>query len=194
MRITGYAAVFDSPSVDLGGFVETIAPGAFADSIRNEDVVLLHGHDSGRPLGRQSAGNLSLTEDDKGLRFSVELPDTPGARELHGLVRGEIMNAMSFGFSIPSARDEEWSEDRDGNLRRTLRRVKLMEISPVTFPAYPSTTVEARGKVPTKGSKGSSNKTIGSGKARSMRKTMKERLRQRDELYEFRSVFATPWR
>ncbi|WP_158223056.1 HK97 family phage prohead protease [Halovibrio salipaludis] len=143
MKLKGYAAVFNSDSENLGGFVERIAPGAFAGTLRQQDQVLLNGHDSGKPLARVSAGNLQLSEDDTGLRFSADLPDTPGGQELHGIVNGRVVIQMSFGFSVSRAADEVWEEGPDGLLIRTLKRVSLMEISPVTFPAYAATSVSA---------------------------------------------------
>ena len=150
MKLQGYAALFDEVSEPLGGFRERFARGAFADSLRNADVVLLHGHDSGKPLARMSAGNLTLREDQRGLWFEATLPDTANARELHTLVEARVMESMSFGFGVQRAEDEFWEETDSGELLRTVKRARLLEISPVTWAAYPATTVEARGKAPAK--------------------------------------------
>lgn len=149
MRISGYAAVFNSESENLGGFIETIEPGAFADSLRNDDIVLLNGHDSKQPLARVSAGNLELSEDAAGLKFSALLPDTAGARDLFRLVSDGILKSMSFGFSVAGVEGEYWTEGRNGLLMRTIRRANLMEISPVTWPAYPASSVSARSSTQT---------------------------------------------
>ena len=145
MKIRGHAAVFDSQSENLGGFVEIIAPGAFTESLAQDDVVLLNGHDSRQPLARMSAGNLTLREDDKGLFFEADLPDTSGGRDLHRLVADGVLRSMSFGFTIEQAADESFKEGCNGLLIRRLRRIRLMEISPVTWPAYPASTVSAAG-------------------------------------------------
>lgn len=143
MKIRGYAAVFNSDSENLGGFIERIAPGAFADTLRENDIVLLSNHNTGKPLARASTGSLKLSEDNTGLRFSADLPDTPGGQEMMGLVGGRVVLQMSFSFSVARAQDEEWREGPNGLLIRTLKRVSLGEISPVTFPAYTATSVTA---------------------------------------------------
>jgi hypothetical protein len=141
-RLSGYAAVFNTPADILGRFQERIAPGAFRDSLGSADQVALWNHDSSFPLGRKSAGTLRLQEDSQGLTFSLDLPDTQMGRDVHTLVtRGDI-RGMSFGFTVPQNGDE-WAMI-DGKRTRTLVRVDLAEVSPVTFPAFPSTSVEAR--------------------------------------------------
>lgn len=138
---SGYAAVFDSQSEDLGGFRETIAPGAFARSIKNthDDIKMFVNHDWGRLLASRKAGTLHLKEDDYGLHVSAELPDTQDGRDIATLTdRGDI-HAMSFGF-IPQDADVL----EDGKIQR-LRQVRLKEVSPVTaWPAYRATTASVR--------------------------------------------------
>lgn len=139
-KITGYAAIFNSP-VSIGGyFEEMIAPGAFASSIQSDDVRALFNHDSNYVLGRRSNGSLSLREDEKGLLFEVTPPETSWARDLLlSIERGDI-SQMSFGFI---AKRQEW--DESGEIaKRTLLEVELVEVSPVTFPAYPDTTAGVR--------------------------------------------------
>lgn len=144
MKLYGHAAVFDSLSEDLGGFKEVIKRGAFAQSLRDDDVVFLRSHDSNLPMARTSAGNLRLSEDATGLKFEVDLPDLESARDLHGLVRNRSFKQMSFGFRIERASDEKWVQRSDGLIIRELLRIRLMEISAVVFPAYASSTVSAR--------------------------------------------------
>ena len=135
MTFTGYAALFNSPSEPLP-FTETIAPGAFKRSLgsRNE-VKLLWNHDSGTVLGSLRAGTLQLSEDDKGLKVMATLPDTQAGRDAAVLLKRGDVSAMSFGFRIPAGGDS-WSAD--GN-ERTLKSVRLHEVSIVAFPAYPAT-------------------------------------------------------
>lgn len=137
--IAGYAAVFNSET-DIGGyFREVIAPGAFADSI-SADVRALFDHDSAHVLGRTKSGTLRLREDDKGLAVEIDLPDTQVARDLAAsMERGDI-DGMSFGFMVTK---QEWDETQDPPLR-TIRGVELFEVSVVTFPAYPETSVALR--------------------------------------------------
>lgn len=138
--IRGHAAVFDQLSQDLGGFRERIAPGAFAKSITSQDVRALWNHNSDYVLGRRGAGTLRLQEDSKGLAIEIDPPDTQWAKDLQvSMQRGDI-NQMSFGFFT---RNDKWSKV-DGEWVRTLLEVEVVEVSPVTFPAYLGTDVSAR--------------------------------------------------
>jgi len=139
-RIVGYAAVFDSLSVDLGGFVERIRPGAFSKTIKTADVRALWNHDANYVLGRTKSGTLRLAEDDKGLRIEIDPPDTTWANDLiTSIERGDV-DQMSFGFR---AIRDEWSKE-DGQTVRELIEVELFDVSPVTFPAYEATQVSVR--------------------------------------------------
>lgn len=142
--VRGYGAVFNSNSLDLGGFIERIAPGAFARSLKEgADVRLLVDHDSAKVLGRRSAGTLEVSEDDTGLLVCSPMPDTSYARDLAvSMKRGDI-SQMSFGF-IP--RKDRWDKSPDG-LLRTLLDVDVIECSVVTFPAYPTTSAAVRSVV-----------------------------------------------
>lgn len=136
-RIEGYAAIFDSEA-RLGGFVETIAPGAFRAAL-SEDIVALLDHDVGKVLGRTRSGTLRLFEDSKGLGFSLDLPDTQAGRDVETLAARGDLGGMSFGFSVPKGGDS-WR----GN-KRTLSEISLKEISIVqAWPAYPDTEIALR--------------------------------------------------
>lgn len=142
MRIAGYAAVFEKSSVLLYNFKEKIQRGAFAESIKNNDVKALWSHNPDLILGRNLAGNLRLTEDATGLHFELDLPDTSWGRDAYELVRRGIVSQMSFGFMV---KEEAWKQGENGQPHeRTLINVDLLEVSPVAFPAYPDTTVAAR--------------------------------------------------
>jgi uncharacterized protein len=144
--ITGHAAVFNRLSVDLFGFREQIAPGAFADSLSG-DIRALWQHDSARVLGRTKAGTLSLSEDNVGLAFEIDPPDTQDGRDALTLIgRGDV-DQMSFGFRVLPEGDS-WAEDQDGMIIRTLKRVSLIEVSPVTWAAYPDTNVSVLRSAP----------------------------------------------
>lgn len=136
--ISGYAAVFNSPT-DIGGwFTEEIAPGAFSKTIsENGDIRALFNHDWNNVLGRTKAGTLRLSEDDRGLKFEVDLPNTSVARDLvESLKRGDI-NQCSFGF-IPTI--EEWDYSVEP-AHRIIKEVDLFEVSVVSIPAYEDTEV-----------------------------------------------------
>jgi len=139
-RIAGYAAVFNSLSEDLGGFREKIDPGAFKKTIGTDDVRALWNHNDDYVLGRNRSGTLSLSEDAHGLKIDILPPDVQWARDLMvSIERGDV-DKMSFGFRTISDR---W-EMKDSEEIRTLEEVKLYDVSPVTFPAYPDTTVALR--------------------------------------------------
>ena len=141
--IEGYAAVFDQLSVDLGGWRERIAPGAFERSVSDNDVRALWDHDSKYVLGRNRAKTLALEEDARGLRIQVTPPATTWAADLVAMMKRGDVNQMSFGFYV---RQDEWTEEPDFGLVRTLRDVDLFDVSVVTYPAYPATSAEARAK------------------------------------------------
>jgi HK97 family phage prohead protease len=137
--LTGYAAVFDQLSVDLGGFREKIQRGAFLGSL-NDDVRALWSHNSDLVLGRTRAGTLKLEEDAVGLKFRLALPDTSAGRDAFVSVSRGDVSGVSFGFD--TVRDL-WDKAEDMTIR-TLLEVRLWEISPTPFPAYPQTDVAVR--------------------------------------------------
>ena len=139
MRLSGYAAVFNEDSVPLP-FVERIAPGAFRKTLtETPDVRLLINHE-GLPLARTKNGTLRLQEDAVGLFMDADLPDTQAARDLWTLVERGDVDQMSFAFRVIR---QKWNDTRT---ERTLTEVSLADgdVSVVTYPAYPTTTVEAR--------------------------------------------------
>lgn len=145
--LTGHAAVFNSDSVEFSGWdkpwVERIAPGAFARTLRESpDVVALWSHRSDMPIAR-APGTLSLAEDDTGLAIEIALIDTGRNRDLLADVRAGNVDAMSFGFEAVKTMWEE-TPTRDV---RTLQDVNLIEVSPVVWPAYPGTSIAARSLV-----------------------------------------------
>lgn len=145
-KIGGYAAVFDTLSVVLWNFREEIAPGAFADAIEKNNVRALWNHDTSEVLGASGNGTLRLAEDSVGLRFELELPDTQRGRDAFTLIERGDVSQMSFGFrSLPDG--DEWRIDEDGQYIRRLLRADLLEVSPVTFPAYPATSVGVRSEI-----------------------------------------------
>ena len=139
MRMAGYAAVFNEASLPLP-FIEKIAPGAFTKTLQETpDVRLLANHE-GLPMARTKNGTMRLYEDETGLYFEAELANTQEARDLYTLVERGDVDQMSFAFRVIR---QNWSKDRT---ERTLTEVSLADgdVSIVTYPAYPATTVEAR--------------------------------------------------
>jgi HK97 family phage prohead protease len=139
MRMAGYAAVFNEASLPLP-FIEKIAPGAFTKTLQETpDVRLLANHE-GLPMARTKNGTMRLYEDETGLYFEAELANTQEARDLYTLVERGDVDQMSFAFRVIR---QNWSKDRT---ERTLTEVSLADgdVSIVTYPAYPATSVEAR--------------------------------------------------
>jgi hypothetical protein len=147
LNFRGYAAVFDSKSEDLGGFRETISPGAFTKTLgergrsNRSPVKMFLNHDWNVVLASTygKTPTLRLTEDERGLLVDADLPDNEWGRPVRdAVVRGDI-SSMSFGFNV--VRDE-WSSDRS---ERRVTEAKLWEVSPVTaWPAYPATSASVR--------------------------------------------------
>ncbi|MGA1707023.1 MAG: HK97 family phage prohead protease, partial [Candidatus Nanopelagicaceae bacterium] len=139
MKLAGYAAVFNDPSLPLP-FRESIAPGAFRKTLsETPDVRLLINHE-GLPLARTKNNTLILREDEKGLYFEAELANTQEARDIYTLVERGDIDQMSFAFRVIR---QKWSDDRS---TRVLTEVSLADgdVSMVTYPAYPTTSVMAR--------------------------------------------------
>lgn len=134
--IMGYAAVFNSPSEDLGGFIEYIAPGAF-DSVMNDDVRGFYNHDYNYLLGRASSGTLRLSTDERGLRYEIDLPNTTYANDLIELMRRGDVKESSFAFMIES---DTWSVKNKQNIRTITKISRLIDVAPVVIPAYPAAT------------------------------------------------------
>jgi HK97 family phage prohead protease len=159
-KIRGHAAVFDKLSEDFGGFRETIDVGAFTDAIKRDDVRALVNHVPTYILGRNKAGTLALSEDEKGLAIEISPPDTQYARDLMVSIERRDISQMSFAFNIDGKAGEKWEVDGaevkpveafmamfDGkkhDIRRHVVKVRLYDVSPVTFPAYPTTDVKVR--------------------------------------------------
>jgi hypothetical protein len=143
--LAGHAALYDSMSRDLGGFKETIKPGAFRRAIEEkQDVKALWNHDSGVVLGRTTSGTLRIAEDDKGLAIEIDLPNTTAAADLRELISRGDVDQMSFAFIT---RLDDWTERIVDNCRcvvRELQDVDLFDVSPVTFPAYEETDIAVR--------------------------------------------------
>lgn len=139
-KIEGYFAVFGE-TYDMGaGLTESIAPEAFKDTLA-DDVRALINHDTTLVLGRTTAGTLELREDSHGLWGSITInPKDSDALNLYERVKRGDVSQCSFGFDIL---DEE-TEVRDEGIHWTIKKVKLYEVSPCTFPAYESTGISAR--------------------------------------------------
>lgn len=143
--LEGYAAKFNHMSVDMGGWFERIAPGAFRKSLESKghDILMLWSHDHSKPLAARSDQSLEVWEDDVGLGFRAKVDgDTSWEEDAMKAVKKQRVRQMSFGFFTPE--DGDVWERTGGKIVRTVLEADLWEISPVAMPAYPSTSVEAR--------------------------------------------------
>lgn len=144
--IEGYFARFDDVYDVAEGATESIARGAFTESIKG-DVRALYNHNTDIVLGRTGAGTLTLKETDVGLWGSVTIneKDSQAMDAYQRIARGDI-SGCSFGFDIPADGQTTTIKD-DGTIHWTITRVNpLYEVSPVAFPAYEATHIEARAK------------------------------------------------
>jgi HK97 family phage prohead protease len=144
--VIGYAAVWEKLSVPLFWFREKIRKGAFSQSLQESalgkrNIKALWNHNSDKPLGNTKKGTLKLEEDDKGLRFELELPDNTWGRDAEESIRRGDTDGVSFGFRTQK---DEWDKADPNNVIRTLIQVELHEISPTPFAAYPQTSLGVR--------------------------------------------------
>ena len=140
-HLSGYFAVFDSVYNIAPGMSESIAPGAFRETLSG-DIRALTNHDTTLVLGRTGAGTLTLREDDHGLWADVAINpnDTDAMNTWARVQRGDV-SQCSIGFQI---RSEDTDVREDGSVHWTIREVELFEVSVCTFPAYTETNVSAR--------------------------------------------------
>lgn len=140
--LTGYASVYGTYA-DLGSFVETFAPNAFDATLNNPatDVRSFWNHDSAMLLGRQSANTLRVWSDSTGLGFEVQLPPTSAGNDVRALAERGDIGGVSIGFRPDQ---ETWGRIGGRELRTHTSVASLIEVSPVSIPAYNSTTVRLR--------------------------------------------------
>jgi HK97 family phage prohead protease len=143
--IVGYAAKFGVNSLDLGDFIERIHPDAFGivserrGRKKSLETRALWNHDANYPLARYP-GTLSMSVDEVGLRYEFPVPDTTYGRDIASNIRAGIVKGSSFSFTVPSGGDT-WAIE-DGRSVRTIQRIdSLLDVGPVTFPAYPDADV-----------------------------------------------------
>lgn len=143
LSIEGYFAVFDSIYEIAPGMTESIAPGAFDETL-SDDIRALINHDTTLVLGRTKAGTLSLRTDNRGLWGHIDInPNDSDAINIHERVKRRDVDQCSIGFDII---EEETEFRDDGSIHWTIRKAKLWEVSPCTFPAYEETSIAARAK------------------------------------------------
>ena len=141
LKIIGYAARFNELSEEMWGMREKIAPGAFTEAIGKSDVRALWNHDPNYVLGRTKNGTLQIREDEQGLFYEVTPPDAQWARDLvESIKRGDV-DQSSFAFTVDV---EQWDESENPVVRTIVKVRELYDVSPVTYPAYPTATSGVR--------------------------------------------------
>lgn len=150
-KLVGHAAVFNEWSTisdpwfgDL--YEEQVAPGAFRKTIKEGDIRALWNHDPNIVLGRLKAGTLTLREDEQGLATEITPPDNEWGRPVLDAVKRGDVSGMSIAFQVVK---EKWThpdrkKEPEALRQRVIMEARLMEVSPVTFPAYPQTDIGAR--------------------------------------------------
>jgi HK97 family phage prohead protease len=140
--LAGYAAVYERLSQNLGGFVEKVAHGAFAQSLADNNPVLArYNHDDNQLLGTTEAETLRVSSDETGLPYEVDLPDTSVGRDVAVLAKRGDVRYSSFAFRTL---EDAWSVTDQGFPLRTLMKVQLVDVAPVNNPAYRDTSVGMR--------------------------------------------------
>lgn len=147
-QISGYASVFNSYTIitqrDSSTFRESIRRGAFTRALRDAGTcVCLFNHDDNFVLGRVAAGTLRLRQDDHGLFYECDLPDTTIGRDLRESIKRKDISGCSFAFTVSNS-GQQWSDDEHGVKRDITDVDELIDVSPVTHPAYDDTEVDAR--------------------------------------------------
>jgi len=175
-KIVGYAALFNSPAEETNGVIEEIAPNAFANAIKKSDTRALINHNAEKVLGRKKAGTLKLQEDEKGLFYEVDPPNTTYANDLMESMRRGDIDQSSFGFVVA---EERWDETGEVPVRTIVEVDELFDVSPVTFPWYKNTEsgLKSREKV-------FEEYKANSGEKKTKKYDMKEKLKRKLKLRE----------
>lgn len=150
--IEGYGAVFNEEYVlyDSGSYrvVEIVKPGTFTRALKEkQDVRCCFNHDPNQLLGRSSAGTLRLKQDDTGLAFETDLPDTTMGRDVRTSIKRGDLTGCSFAFTVTAQSWREETKDGKTTSTREIEDVDLYELGPVAFPAYEGTSVSARAEM-----------------------------------------------
>lgn len=149
-QLVGHAAVFNQWATisEFWGelWEESVAPGAYKKTIAEADIRALWNHDPNVVLGRNKAGTLTLSEDEIGLQATITPPDSEWGRPVLEAVRRGDITGMSIAFQVVK---EDWTrpdrkKEPNALPKRTIREAKLLDVSPVTFPAFPQTDINAR--------------------------------------------------
>lgn len=148
MIIEGYPIVYNTYA-DLWGFREIIRPGATTEALKRSDEIVLWNHESGQPMARKSNGTLEVQEDEKGVFIRADVSKTRWGRDGYEAIDNGITDKMSFAFDIANG-GENWIQEEVAGVHIPVREItefsEIYDYSPVTFPAYNDTEIQARSK------------------------------------------------
>jgi HK97 family phage prohead protease len=141
----GYAFRYGVISENLGGFHERVRPGAATKTVQEQDLRALFNHEPNNLLGRMGAHTLRVGDDGSGLGYQIDQPNTSLGRDLAVLIaRGDVYGSSFTFIPVGGARGQVWTKTETGRPLRELREIKMRDVGPVTFPAYPLNDVALR--------------------------------------------------
>jgi hypothetical protein len=141
--IKGYAAKFNTLSEDMGGFRETILPGAF-DLERSTDIIFNFEHSDPLIMGRSTSGTLRVAVDDIGLAFECEAPNTTLGNDIVELIKRGDISGCSFAFIVDESGEQWDTTDDDTPLRKLTKGITVFDVCVCVHPAYQDTEVALR--------------------------------------------------
>ena len=146
MIIEGYPIVYEKKAY-LWGWIEIVHRGAATEALKKSDEIVLWDHESGKPMARRKNGTLEVTEDSKGVHIRADVSKTVWGRDGYEAIKNGVVDKMSFAFTT---KDQKWTtETKDGecmDLREIFSFDELYDYSPVSYPAYDDTELQARSK------------------------------------------------
>jgi len=145
MIAEGIAIVYDQVTI-IWGDEEVIRPGAAAESIENDDIRAVWNHDNTIVLGRKKSETLEIWEEKDGVHVRISFPDSEEGRSKYKSIERGDVSQMSFSFDVIEGEWQIREENGERIWTREIIKLKIYEVSPVTFPAYESTEIEARCK------------------------------------------------
>src|SRR5690554_3522740 len=142
--IEGYFIKYNEETELWPGVFEEVAPGSVTKSLKDNDIRAIFNHNAEIVLGRTGNNTVKFEDRKEGLWASIKVnPNDKQANDIHARIERGDVDGSSFGFNIIK---EDIYDREDGTVKFTLREIDLHEVSPCTFPAYPTTSIQARKK------------------------------------------------
>lgn len=144
LELAGYGAVFNAETVIWDAWRESVEQGAYAKTIQEGDIRALFNHDPNIVLGRNQSGTLRLSEDDRGLLAHISAPDNEWGRPVRDAIQRRDVTGMSVMFEVVKFQWIRGDAETKELPRRIIKEARLYDVGPVTFPAFPQTSIAAR--------------------------------------------------